>query len=132
MNCTKVVNIYKEQYDVYIGRKGNGQTGYFGNPFRLVNPKNSVERSKVLENYMKYFNVRINNDIEFTNKILDLRGKILGCFCKPKPCHGDVIVSWINAAVCNVCNNIATIANSMVDNSIINITLFCENCYNVK
>ena len=30
---TVVVNIYKEQFDVYIGRAGRGQDGYFGNPF---------------------------------------------------------------------------------------------------
>ena len=32
---TVVVNIYKEQFDVYIGRAGRGQDGYFGNPFRI-------------------------------------------------------------------------------------------------
>ena len=32
---TRVVNIRKEAYDVYIGRAGKGQDGYFGNPFRL-------------------------------------------------------------------------------------------------
>ncbi len=32
---TRVVNIRKKAYDVYIGRAGKGQDGYFGNPFRL-------------------------------------------------------------------------------------------------
>ena len=32
---TRVVNIKEEKYDVYIGRAGRGQDGYFGNPFVL-------------------------------------------------------------------------------------------------
>jgi hypothetical protein len=31
---TVVVNIHKP-FDVYIGRTGRGQDGYFGNPFRM-------------------------------------------------------------------------------------------------
>lgn len=34
---TKVVNIYKDKFDVYIGRPGKGNDGYFGNPFPLLN-----------------------------------------------------------------------------------------------
>jgi len=34
---TVVVNIYQEQFDVYIGRAGRGEDGYFGNPFRMGN-----------------------------------------------------------------------------------------------
>ena len=25
----------------------------------------------------------------------ELRGKILGCWCKPKPCHGDILVKLV-------------------------------------
>lgn len=32
---TKVVNIRKDDYDVYIGRAGKGEVGYYGNPFRI-------------------------------------------------------------------------------------------------
>lgn len=46
-----VVNIYKDKFDVYIGRKGKGHDGYFGNPFRL---KHEGERAEVLELYRKY------------------------------------------------------------------------------
>jgi hypothetical protein len=34
-------------------------------------------------------------DRQFFTRVLDLYGKRLGCFCKPKPCHGDVIVEWL-------------------------------------
>jgi hypothetical protein len=32
---TVVVNIKMERFDVYIGRAGRGQDGYFGNPFHM-------------------------------------------------------------------------------------------------
>jgi len=32
---TVVVNINKEPFDIYIGRAGRGEDGYFGNPFRI-------------------------------------------------------------------------------------------------
>lgn len=30
------------------------------------------------------------------NEIEELRGKRLGCWCSPKPCHGDVLVKILN------------------------------------
>ena len=34
-------------------------------------------------------------DSEFATRVKGLRGKQLGCFCKPKACHGDVIVEYL-------------------------------------
>ena len=45
---TRVVNIRKEAYDVYIGWEGKGQGGYFGNPIRL-NPGEA--RGSTLEKF---------------------------------------------------------------------------------
>jgi hypothetical protein len=92
----KVVNLYKEPYDIYIGRAGRGQSGYFGNPI----PKNKRCPScdtihegggSTLECYKKYLNQRIEKDEEFKKNVKNLKGKTLGCFCKPKPCHGDIL-----------------------------------------
>jgi hypothetical protein len=90
---TLVVNLYKEPFDVYIGRAGRGHEGYFGNPFRL---KSEAERADAIGKYRRYFLERIERDPEFKGRILDLRGKRLGCFCKPKLCHGDVIAEWLD------------------------------------
>jgi hypothetical protein len=35
------------------------------------------------------------HDPEFRESILALRGRRLVCFCKPLPCHGDIIVEYI-------------------------------------
>ena len=92
---TQVVNLYKESYDVYCGRAGKGQDGYFGNPFPDPDPE--VAR----ENFRAFFNVCIEEDPVYRARVVALRGKKLGCFCKPKPCHVDVIVEWIRANVPN-------------------------------
>ncbi len=90
---TTVVNIRAEEYNVYIGRKGKGEDGYFGNQFDMRN----FSRKKCLELYAENFYQRIKNDSIFREKILALRGKVLGCFCKPQDCHGDIIAEYVNA-----------------------------------
>lgn len=90
---TIVVNLYKEEYDVYIGRPGKGVDGYFGNPFPVGKNKTGfLTLEESLQWYKAYLEHRLLVDEEFKQKFLDLKGKRLGCFCKPKPCHGDVIV----------------------------------------
>lgn len=92
--ATRVVNLYKEKFDVYIGRAGKGQDGYFGNPFPLLG-NGEASRKSCLEKYKEYFLERVEKDDEFRRRILSLRGKVLGCFCSPKMCHGDIIVWWL-------------------------------------
>lgn len=93
MSKTTVVNLYKEPYDVYIGRPGKGQDGYFGNPYRV---SQGEPHGSTLHRFRLYFMTRIETDPEFKRRIESLRGKRLGCFCKPKPCHGDVIADYLN------------------------------------
>lgn len=93
MSKTRVVNIRKENYDVYIGRGGHGKDGYFGNPYRLGT---GMARGSTLDNYRKYFYHRLSTDKEFRKRIGELQGKTLGCFCKPNPCHGDIIKEYLD------------------------------------
>lgn len=90
---TTVVNIKTDEYDVYCGRAGNGESGYFGNPFRTY-PGDKRENS--IAKFNEYFLKRVEGDWKFKEEVLKLKGKRLGCFCKPKPCHVDIIAEWIN------------------------------------
>lgn len=90
---TSVVNLRVEIYDVYIGRAGHGKDGYFGNPFTL---EHESERVTILIRYEQYFYERIEKDSEFKRRVHELRGKKLGCFCKPRLCHGDIIADYLN------------------------------------
>lgn len=72
---TRVVNIRREPGDVYIGRAGHGQDGYFGNPFLLAP---DYDRVRVVKLYRGYFAKRIIEDAEFKRRVEGLRGKTLG------------------------------------------------------
>ena len=93
MSKTRVVNIRKETCDVYIGRAGHGKDGYFGNPFRL---EAAMRRGGALDRYREYFYHRLSTDKEFHRRVNELQGRTLGCFCKPNPCHGDIIKEYLD------------------------------------
>ncbi len=44
-----------------------------------------------------YLELRTRHDPDFRRDVLALRGKRLGCFCKPGPCHADVLAAWVDA-----------------------------------
>ena len=90
---TVVVNISKAQFDTYIGRAGRGEDGNIVNPFRIGH---EIRREDAAQNFQKCFTERIEKDSEFKRPVLALKGMRLGCFCKPKACHGDVIVDWLD------------------------------------
>lgn len=98
---TSVVNIRADNpYDVYIGRPGYGIAGPFGNPV-VVNeicPVCDQIHKKAVDTlpcYREYLHWRVDCDAEFRAEVLALRGKTLGCFCKPRSCHGDIIIEWL-------------------------------------
>lgn len=96
---TTVVNLYKELYDIYIGRSGKGKDGYFGNPHPIGFCKMCDcihDRETSILAFNVYFNKRIKSDSEFVRRLQELKGKRLGCFCKPNnSCHGDIIVEYL-------------------------------------
>lgn len=89
----RVVNIHhKVPYDIYIGRPGKGQTSKWGNPFVI-----GVDgtREEVIEKYKQYLMDSYQAGKFTREDFLALDGKILGCFCSPKPCHGDILVEAV-------------------------------------
>lgn len=79
----KVVHCKKEPYDIYIGRPSK-----WGNPYSIG--KDGTRRD-VIKKYKNY--ILQNRDL--LNSLPELKGKVLGCWCKPKACHGDVLVELI-------------------------------------
>lgn len=97
---TTVVNFLREPYDEYIGRAGKGKDGYFGNPHPIgycYLCKRTHDREDAIQEFKKYFYERVNKDLGFMIRVLELKGKTLGCFCKPLSCHGDVIAEWLDS-----------------------------------
>lgn len=85
-----IVNIKDKptpKYDVYIGRANkylNLPASKWGNPFVL---KSEQGRQAVLEAYRKH----ILASPALLAALPELKGKILGCYCSPKKCHGEVL-----------------------------------------
>lgn len=84
---TRIVNLHKEKYDIFIGRPS-----VFGNPFRIGKDGN---REDVIKKFREYFYERIRTDKNFVKKVRMLKGKTLGCYCKPQWCHGDIIADFL-------------------------------------
>lgn len=95
---TRVINIkveteYQSQKSTpnyeYIGRGS-----YWGNPYSMY--EDGDDREEVIRKYKYDFDYD-----KFPNKekseVYKLAGKRLGCFCKPQPCHGDVLADFLNA-----------------------------------
>jgi len=83
---TTVVNIRKSEYDVYIGRSGKGVHSIWGNPFSRGTRESNIAK----------FEAYLLETPELIRKLPELRDKRLGCFCKPKDCHGDVLKRFLD------------------------------------
>lgn len=83
MNETKVVNYHKESCDVLITRPSK-----WGNPFKIGE---HGDRLQVIKKYEDW----IRTQPELLKSLHELEGKILGCCCKPQPCHGDILVKLL-------------------------------------
>lgn len=76
-----VVHCKRDSYDVYIGRPS-----IFGNPFEIGK---DGTRDEVIEKYGDW----VVNQSDIIGALPQLWGKTLGCWCKPKACHGDVLLN---------------------------------------
>ena len=78
------VNLKHEKYDVFIGRPS-----VWGNPFYLTK---QTTRAAVIDRYRQW----IWTQPKLLGRLQELRGKRLGCYCSPLPCHGDVLAEMAN------------------------------------
>ena len=100
-----VVNCKSNKFDVYGGRNKSGSVpmrpgsyGWLGNPYKIGNNKcGTLDRDGCIAMFKRYFWNRINTDKDYLWAVLDLKGKTVGCYCKPDACHLDVIASWFDA-----------------------------------
>ena len=84
-NQTTVVNIKREECDVYIGRPS-----VWGNPFQIGPDGN---RDEAIAKYRQHIQ---NNPDLLERAKKELVGKRLGCYCKPRSCHGDILAEIAN------------------------------------
>jgi transcriptional regulator with XRE-family HTH domain len=86
----RVVNVKSgEPYDVYIGRayprKGLKQSTWH-NPFK---EGKDGTREEVIEKYERHL---LEERPDLLERLSELKGKVLACWCAPELCHGDVLL----------------------------------------
>lgn len=87
-----VVHCKKAKYDVYIGRPSK-----WGNPF-TNRPGTKAEfilptRAEAINAYRKW--ITEGEGKHLLKDLHELKGKTLGCWCKPQSCHGDVLAELV-------------------------------------
>ena len=121
--AARAVNIRQEPYDTYVGRppmrdrhtrpirivtlrfQARGQAASKADLDELVagvgkwgNPWERKDTPDPTGSYRRYIKYRIAvGHITADDIRLELAGKRLGCFCKPKPCHADVLAYLANS-----------------------------------
>lgn len=91
-----VVNKHFEHFTVYIGRGS-----IWGNPFsHLIGTKAQFKvetREEAIECYRSWLWTEIREGRITKELLLTLDNQILGCYCSPKRCHGEILraaVEW--------------------------------------
>ena len=91
-----MVNLNREPIGdaVYVGRRrpSHGLAGSdFANPYRIGR---DGTREEVIEKYRRW----LAKQPDLLQRLHELHGRRLACWCAPEPCHGDVLVAFADAA----------------------------------
>lgn len=82
---------------VYIGRGSP-----WGNPYstKPEDSKYCVMKVGTVQEALKKFKQYVLSDPQLYRRVqTELKGKHLVCFCKPEPCHGDVLFELANEEI---------------------------------
>lgn len=92
---TYVVNVHETKCDVLVG----GKNSKWKLPAYLIRAQKAGEKwTHILVNYRVYLERRARENPNFKPMLQkELKGKVLGCWCKPGPCHADVLAEFANA-----------------------------------
>lgn len=88
----RVVHCKRDPFDVYIGRPSK-----WGNPFAFKEGTKAKFNVNTREEAIAMYEEWLLRQPELVAAAKqELRGKILGCWCSPHPCHGDVLLRIAN------------------------------------
>jgi hypothetical protein len=93
MSVTRLVNIKHEDYDIYIGRGSK-----WGCPYTIIKDRPTLAKEIVgtKEEALEKYKEHVLASPELIAALDELEGKVLGCFCKPEKCHGDVLLELLS------------------------------------
>jgi hypothetical protein len=90
--CCKVVHFKKEEYDIYIGRGSK-----WGNPFSHKDGTLAQFKVNARKEAIEGYEAWIKTQDHLMGSLQELKGKTLGCWCKPQSCHGDVLKKLVDS-----------------------------------
>jgi len=89
----KVVHFKKDDYNVYIGRLPGGEFNKWAYPKELRDTfPEGTPRQEIIDAYEDY----LLSNKELMQDLHELKYKTLGCWCKPKSCHGDILKKYVD------------------------------------
>lgn len=90
-STTRVVHCKREPYDVLIDRSTK-----WGNPYSHRPGTVAKWIVPTREAALAYYRMWVLFKTDLHKQLNELENKVLGCWCKPGPCHGDVLVNLVN------------------------------------
>ena len=93
MEKQQVVHCKREKYDVYIGRPSK-----WGNPYSHKSDGTIASfivetREEAISAYRTW--ITQGDGQHLLLELSELKGKKLGCWCHPHPCHGEVLIDLV-------------------------------------
>lgn len=86
---TRVVNIYHPN-SAKLVTVNVMRPSIWGNPFRIVQSgplELRQSRKETIDKYREW----LKKQTHLLKRLHELKGQVLGCCCKPQPCHADVL-----------------------------------------
>ena len=86
---TICIPAYKKHVEELIGR----------DPTEWIAELVETQKLSCVQIYRLYLIKLIKSDLDkWITELVSLEGKVLGCWCKPDPCHGDVLSEFVAMA----------------------------------
>lgn len=105
----RVINRHHgEPFDVYIGRPSCWGNPFYAGVTMFAGGTRVASRVEAVTRYEAW----ILQQPQLLARLGELRGKVLGCWCKPFICHGDVLVRLANPTEAR---DLSALMNALLD-----------------
>ena len=98
---TTIINKRARGFKPNANQRYIGRGSLFGNPFTPLPLGRTKAQFQVKTEdesmvcFESWFRERMANDMSLRQKLLELDGHELVCYCKPATCHGDILIKLI-------------------------------------
>lgn len=93
MGEPRVVHCKREKCDVYVGRPSKWGNKWSDRPGTMAEFV-CASREEAIQKYHEWI---MHQPDLISAARRELKGKVLGCWCAPNPCHGDILLKIANS-----------------------------------